>query len=469
MPEREWSFRITAKDNFSKTTKKLHKDLDQTGRQAKSTGKAFQAGTKQGSAGLKDLLSGVNVLKAGVAGFVASEAVQMVSALNEMGHTANVNEAVFRELTKTQGSYVDQMQTLRDVTRGMIEDTALQAQTSQLLQMGLANTTEEAAELIDMAVTLGSAMGNDATQSIDDFTMMLANQSRLRLDTFGIASGKVRDRIIELIDAGKAANREEAFKMATMEFGAAAMERLGSAADAGATGMVKLGTMAKNFTGSVGQGVNVGLNTVADMVLDAFMPGENAATELEEAWQTVMTDLKLEITPNVDLDISEAGIGGIYEMLDLQYDLGQLVHTALREQAKISVPMKLLGATRFNFDAFDTSAFDSAIDNLLPAINEQLSLSGQDTMGRDQLTEMLPALYDRIHESIREFETAAQSQKERHRTEQNPMRIASGQLMGREATFTANLSRGVGSTIQAEELKYANQQLDMFPRAARDC
>ena len=44
-------------------------------------------------------------------------------------------------------------------------------------------------------------MGNGATESMENFALMLANQSILRLDSFGISSGKVTARIEELMSA----------------------------------------------------------------------------------------------------------------------------------------------------------------------------------------------------------------------------------------------------------------------------
>ena len=97
---------------------------------------------------------------------------------------------------------------------------------SRLLQMGLVGNTDEMETMASIAVKLGDQT-KGAGDRIADFSLLLSNQATLRLDNFGISSGKVRDRINELIASGEALNREEAFKMAVMEEGSRALAILG--------------------------------------------------------------------------------------------------------------------------------------------------------------------------------------------------------------------------------------------------
>jgi hypothetical protein len=116
---------------------------------------------------------------------------------------------------------------LREATAGMVADTDLMMSANRLISMGLATTGEEASKLTEIAVTLGSAMGKDATQSMEEFALMLANQSIPRLDTFGISAGKVKQRIKELQAEFKDMTREEAFMRAVNEEAAISMAILG--------------------------------------------------------------------------------------------------------------------------------------------------------------------------------------------------------------------------------------------------
>jgi len=108
----------------------------------------------------------------------------------------------FGNLTESIGETEESMLSqLRPATMGVVSDFQLMKSGAQLISMGLVDSAESAAKMSEMAVTLGAAMGTDATESMESFALMLANQSIPRLDTFGISSGKVRTRINELMDA----------------------------------------------------------------------------------------------------------------------------------------------------------------------------------------------------------------------------------------------------------------------------
>lgn len=140
----------------------------------------------------------------------------------------------FEALSKSIGETAETMLAdLRAATNGMVNDADLMLSANRFMSMGLAESAEEAAGLAEMATRLGTAMGGTATQSMEDFALMLANQSIPRLDSFGISSGRVRARIDELMASTEGLTREQAFMQAVSEEGAVALERLGSA---GATG-----------------------------------------------------------------------------------------------------------------------------------------------------------------------------------------------------------------------------------------
>jgi hypothetical protein len=104
-------------------------------------------------------------------------------------------------------------------------------------------------------------MGMDARKAMSDFSLMLANNSIMRLDQFGISSGRVRERIHELQAATDGLSRSDAFKMAVLEEGAAALERLGSAAFAAETPMNRLAASVQNMAQSFAGDFTTGLNS----------------------------------------------------------------------------------------------------------------------------------------------------------------------------------------------------------------
>lgn len=120
---------------------------------------------------------------------------------------------------------------LREATRGMVADADLMGSANRFMSMGLAKTAEEAEKLATIAVTLGGAMGKGPTAAMEEFALMLANQSIPRLDTFGISAGQVRARIEELQAATPGLSRETAFLNAVMEQAAISMEKIGPVAE----------------------------------------------------------------------------------------------------------------------------------------------------------------------------------------------------------------------------------------------
>lgn len=189
-------------------------------------------------------LKGIGAISGAVFGLAASSAnVEMV-------------ERTFNNLAASIGTTGDAMLAqLRPATSGVLSDFQLMSGGAKLMSMGLANSTDEAAKLATMATTLGMAMGEDAGVALENFTLMLANQSIPRLDTFGISSGKVRTRIEELMGSVEGMTREQAFMTAVMEEGETAMRRVGSVTDGAAIGMAQLKATMMNLKDGIGQAV----------------------------------------------------------------------------------------------------------------------------------------------------------------------------------------------------------------------
>jgi len=189
-------------------------------------------GAQKGLRGMQDQLRSMQPTfqKMAVAGGAAFAAIGMAtrSFIKEAAEAERVVQT-FETLTKTINSTsTSSIDALRKATRGLVDDTNLMMSGNRLISMGLAQTEQEMANLSEMAVTLGSAMGKDATMAMEDFALMLANQSILRLDTFGISGAKVRERILELTESVEGMTRETAFMQAVMEEGGKSMERLGT-------------------------------------------------------------------------------------------------------------------------------------------------------------------------------------------------------------------------------------------------
>ena len=213
---------------FTKLSRDLDK-LDKSGRKAaKGMGELDKAGKKQQTTfdKLKNNWQQIAVGMAGV--YAAIQTVKKVWDFSKEGAQIAKVVTTFDKLTASVGETSSAvLKDLRAATQGMVADTELMMASNRLMSMGLAETGAQAAELSKIAVTLGSAMGKEAGPAMEEFALLLANQSIPRLDTFGISAGKVKTRIRELRATNKNMTRETAFMTATMEEAAIAMDRLG--------------------------------------------------------------------------------------------------------------------------------------------------------------------------------------------------------------------------------------------------
>ncbi len=229
-----------------------------------------QGDMKDASQKMEGSLGGVTRgLKVMGAAIMASGVVKVAKAAFEMGKlgAASLRTAdTFKNISGGALQAAANLEAMRTATRGAVADTDLMAASNQLMQMGLANNSDELERLTTMAVRLGTAMGRTATESINEFGLMLANQSVQRLDTFGIAAGKTRDRTNELVESLGLA-RDEAFKLATMEMGDKAMLRLGEATDDAASSFERLDTKIKNIKTTMGEELAPALSKLLDKVI----------------------------------------------------------------------------------------------------------------------------------------------------------------------------------------------------------
>jgi hypothetical protein len=159
----------------------------------------------------------------------------------------------FERLSESIGESTNAMiEGMRKASSGMVADSDLMLSANRLISMGLAGSAEEASNLTHMAVRLGEAMGKGPTQAMEEFALMMANQSIPRLDTFGISAGRVRTRIAELMEANQALTREEAFAIAVRKEGQESLARLGEGGKGAAATMARLRATFANITEHIG-------------------------------------------------------------------------------------------------------------------------------------------------------------------------------------------------------------------------
>lgn len=227
--------------------------------------------TQTGAADIQKLRGQYNQLKdtlknlAGGAA-LAGAALYGVIQTAERGQKIEQLSRSFDSLSQSVGSTADVMLgRLREATMGMVSDFDLMLAGNRFLSMGLASSADEAGRLAEMAITLGSAMGKDAGPAMEEFALLLANQSIPRLDTFGISAGRVRTRIQELQEATPGLTRETAFLQAVMEEAGDSMERVGDVAVNGASAFkAQLGNAIDLIVRKIGSELNPILEDAAE-------------------------------------------------------------------------------------------------------------------------------------------------------------------------------------------------------------
>lgn len=189
---------------------------------------------------------------------IAQQAFQAVAAVARRAYDAIKEGARLEAVTNTFGSLsesigetADSLQDkLRTAVRDTVSDMALMEGSNRFIAMGLASTGEEAAELSTIASQLGLAFRGDAVAGMEEFALLLANQSIPRLDTFGISAGRVRARIEELVETVPGMTRETAFMQATMEQARLTMGKIGDQTQGTAGDVARLESAVSNLSGS---------------------------------------------------------------------------------------------------------------------------------------------------------------------------------------------------------------------------
>lgn len=204
--------------------------------------------------------------------------------------TANKNLAA--EIGTTSQALVSGIQA---AAGGTISQLAALEASNKALAFGIVENQGEMEELTRIAVTLGAAMGQDATKSLDDLTVALSRNSPLILDNLGITL-KLEDAYrIYAASIGKTAEaltEEEkslAFRNAALIKGRELVETLGDVTNTQAASAERAGAAWADFTSSFG-----GLLASTEQSLGVFekaTAGINALTQGAQAWQGVIANV----------------------------------------------------------------------------------------------------------------------------------------------------------------------------------
>lgn len=249
MADRTVTVKISAQDSFSEVLNKYNAEL---GTAQQSTEKVSAASNQMGQA---------------IGGAIAAVGIQQVISfaenMNQLGTEVNVSRAQFAQLTQDMGGSAKVLDQLRLSTNGVTDDMTLMNASSQLLTTGLVSNSDELSKMLGMLQDL-----KPPTQSLDEaigtLSQTLQTGSTRGLNQFGVNVEQVKNRIQELTDAG--VNAQEAIKQATFEGMAKSLDRLGSAAAADETPLLKLQTQLSNIAQTLSGNFSTGLNATIGLM-----------------------------------------------------------------------------------------------------------------------------------------------------------------------------------------------------------
>lgn len=220
----------------------------------------------------KNADTNMRFLRGAVEGFISvlslTKVIEFGAQLYQLGDQAIKARSVFQVLSGGSGDATVTLDKLREATNNTVSDVDLMTGANRILAMGIADSNDEMVTMVDTAVTLGQAMGLGPSEAIENFSLLMANQSIPRLDSFGISAQKVRERMDELTASGM--DTSEAFSMATMEQATIAMEKLAPVVDANVTAIDRVGTSLDNVKASAGENLATGVNAILDLTLLAL-------------------------------------------------------------------------------------------------------------------------------------------------------------------------------------------------------
>jgi len=231
------------------------------------------------SKGLGALAGGLGIGVGAGAGLAAITAIG--GALRDVAAEAVKLGPLQQAFERLQGGATKASQTLTDMltsTRGLVADIDLLRASNQATQLGLTAMGVNISTLAGAAVTLGRAVGNDATQSINDLIGAIGRGSTEVLDNLGITLKVSEAQEIYAERLGKTTaqltdqEKKQAFVTIGMERAAAKAKELGEQELTAAENATRIATAISDVAveilsaGNQARGLAGALGDVADVV-----------------------------------------------------------------------------------------------------------------------------------------------------------------------------------------------------------
>ena len=202
------------KGTGGKDATKSLKGLDQATKGADKSTRRFSLGQAAAAIGLTALTLNV---------------IRQLPELAQLGFRYENARIALEAYTGSAQSATDVTDAISEASGFAVSKMEAVANATRIVSLGLVSNAEEAAEFTRVAVTLGATMGKDVQGAFEEFSLLLANESILRLDTYGISGAKVREEMARLASVFPEMDRNARFTNATMTIAAEKMDKLDEA------------------------------------------------------------------------------------------------------------------------------------------------------------------------------------------------------------------------------------------------
>jgi hypothetical protein len=245
----------------------------QLGQEAPAHLVALQEATKGVGTNTKTLSTSMLAIGTAIGSFGSNLAMSALSkvgsALGDLvakGTQLPALQSSFERLAAGIGQNADAMlDAVRTGTRGMVADLDIYQSANKAMLLGLPVTAESMGELAKAAQTLGKAMGQDATKSLDDLITALGRSSPMILDNLGLTVkvGEANDQYAKSLgktaDQLTDAEKKIAFYQAAMEAAKAKTDELGDQTLTLGEIVERIWTKIANVVTQTAADINVGL------------------------------------------------------------------------------------------------------------------------------------------------------------------------------------------------------------------
>jgi hypothetical protein len=247
--------------------------LENLGQSARKMGDGAEEGSK-----------GMLALSYAAGEFIGNVALQLVRQLPEIADKLNkmgIESLRAKASFEAMGGSVDTIQKMQEATHGLVDDTALLAQGTELLSSHILSSSSDLTEFARIGATLGITFQGDATKGVETFANALEAVGNVRgLRQLGIDTLAVKAKFEEL---KKTMGDADAWRMAIFEIAGANADKFSGSLNGVGTAWEKLSVKVEDFVEGAGerfaQWVEDSINHVQDLqkALDDFTAAKEGA------------------------------------------------------------------------------------------------------------------------------------------------------------------------------------------------